>query len=41
MENARMRATSSYIGRICAAVEYKTRAPAKRRIYEAGRPPNH
>jgi hypothetical protein len=25
----------------CAAVWQKTRAPAKRRIYETGRPPNH
>jgi hypothetical protein len=41
MENARTRATSSYIGRICAAVGCKTRAPAKRRIYGTGRPPNH
>jgi hypothetical protein len=36
-----MRALSSYIRRIRAAVGCKTRAPAKRRIYEAGRPPNH
>jgi hypothetical protein len=41
MENTRMRAISSYNGRICAPVGCKTRAPAKRRIYEAGRPPNH
>ena len=41
IENARARATSSYMGRICAAVGYKTRAPAKRRIYGTGRPPNH
>jgi hypothetical protein len=27
--------------RICAAVGCKTRAPAKRRIYGTGRPPNH
>jgi hypothetical protein len=36
-----MCAISSYIRRICAAVGCQTRAPAKRCIYEAGRPPNH
>jgi hypothetical protein len=41
---ARARVTASYKARMRAqgaAVGRKTRAPAKRRIYEIGRPPNH
>jgi hypothetical protein len=40
-ERPRARAISSYLERICAAVGFKTRAPAKQRIYGTGRPPNH
>jgi hypothetical protein len=39
-----MRGTGTYNARIrarCAVVGAKTRAPAKRRIYGIGRPPNH
>ena len=41
---AHARVTTSYKARLrarCAVVGRKTLAPAKRRIYETGRPPNH